>query len=253
MTIIDIAILVVIVLSAFIGTIRGFTRELLGLVSWVGASVLALLSLPALRHIARGYITSPMLADVVTVFVSFVALLIAFNIISHVIAGFVKDSGLGALDRFLGLGFGLMRGVLIISIMEIGLSFFVGRPNYPQPVQMSKFGPVLINVSDRILALIPQHIMDSLRAYVPKLPTPTVPLSLGPLQPQGQAAITQATPSLPSALSPHQVTPPAVSQDATVDALAKLKPQANISKSNEDGSYQETQRLDMDRLIQTTE
>ncbi|MEI8295261.1 MAG: CvpA family protein [Alphaproteobacteria bacterium] len=271
MNIIDAIILIVLALSAIIGLIRGLTREGLGLIGWVGATLLAPLSLPAVSPIARGYISNPMIADGITLTASFIILLIAFTIISHILASHVKNSKVGGLDRVLGLGFGIMRGTFMFGTLEIGLSIFVGREQYPNPITESKLMPAVVHLSNGLKELIPQRILDMARSYAPPPPAasaPTVSASTtsAPLPPTP----TSTQPPTSTSFNPLQPTTDlqsrqrlalkeitkaaaAAAVDQTVTDLAQLKPQSQKTSTEDQAGYNKAQRSEMDRLVQTTE
>lgn len=256
MNAIDGIILVVLGLSALIGLVRGLTREGLGLMGWVGATLLAPLSLPAVSPITRGYISNPMLADGVTLAINFILLLIAFTILSHVLAGYVKESKVGGLDRVLGLGFGIIRGSFILATLELGLSIFVGRPHYPAPLNDSRLVPAVMHLSNGLRELIPQRILDMAHQYAPPsaMPAPAAqskPTSaFQPLQPQTDP---RPNPQQQNVLQDVTKAAAAAAVDKTVTELAKLKPQAKKATNEESEGYNPSQRSEMDRLIQTTE
>jgi membrane protein required for colicin V production len=260
MNAIDAIILVVLVLSALIGLVRGLTREGLGLMGWVGATLLAPLSLPAVNFIARGYISNPMIADGITLTVNFIILLIAFTILSHILAGYVKDSKVGGLDRVLGLGFGIIRGSFMLGTLEIGLSIFIGREQYPAPLIESRLVPAVIHLSNGLRELIPQRILDMAHHYAPPTAAPTQTIPLPPASAFNPLQQPVPDPQLPA--SPQQQTTvlkditkaaAAAAVDQTVTELAKLKPQSKKTTAEKQEGYNNAQRSEMDRLIQTTE
>ncbi len=63
---VDIGILVIFGISCLAGFMRGFTREILGVFTWVGSAVATYIAVPLLGGIAKGYIANPMIADAVT-------------------------------------------------------------------------------------------------------------------------------------------------------------------------------------------
>ena len=70
----DLIFLGVLVLSACMGVVRGITKEILSLLSWVGAVTMAYILFPVTQHFARTQITNPMLADGVTIFAIFISI-----------------------------------------------------------------------------------------------------------------------------------------------------------------------------------
>lgn len=240
-------------ISGLVACIRGLTREILGLLSWTGAAVLALFSLPAVRHIARAYIKNPLFADALTLLLTFLALLISFSILSHVFSNYVKESGIGGLDRVLGLAFGVFRAAILLGLIDIFLSILVGRDHYPPSVQNAKFTPVIIHFSNGLKTLVPQSLLDTLHSYAAQ--QKPIPSNSQPTTPGISSDSSEKEPSASS--NPQSPTPEKalLSAEQAVNALAKLTPKATkpSAEDHKDEGYAPDQRSDMNRLLQTTQ
>lgn len=114
MTIFDYVVLFVLVSSVIISTLRGLVKEILSLLGWVVAFVLAN---------AYGAKLAPMLPSMipgesVRLIVAFIALFIGVRILmgllSLAIGALVTATGLSLADRGLGGLFGLARGIVIV-------------------------------------------------------------------------------------------------------------------------------------------
>ena len=104
-------------ISILIGVIRGFTREILGLASWIVAIAAALLLAPHVAPMLEGKISVPSLRIAGAYALVFVAGLVIGAIITAVITSLVRKSPLSGVDRMVGGGFGALRGVLIAVMM----------------------------------------------------------------------------------------------------------------------------------------
>ena len=120
----DIVILIVILLSAVIGLVRGFFKELLSLVVWCAAIVLALIFSDPLGDRLSGQIGDESVRTFVAFFVIFIATLIAGAILQVLVKHLVSSTGLTGTDRFLGFLFGSARGVLVCIVAVIALQAF---------------------------------------------------------------------------------------------------------------------------------
>ncbi|HUN50767.1 MAG TPA: CvpA family protein, partial [Candidatus Sulfotelmatobacter sp.] len=105
---IDLGIIAVVLLSGVLAFFRGFVKEVLAIVGWIGAAFATLYLFTPLAPIARRYLTPALLADAVTALTVFIIAVIILSVISHAIAARVRDSVLSALDRALGFLFGIL-------------------------------------------------------------------------------------------------------------------------------------------------
>ncbi len=157
MNTVDSGIIIIFALSSLLGIWRGLTKEALGLVSWVGAGIAAYVLLPVARHFAQQYIQNPMIADVAAAFIIFVTFLIFFSLISHIISSYVKDSPLGGVDRSLGFGFGIGRAILIVCGLELAMSSFMPRSQYPDLMKSARFMIMIQHGSEKLLGILPAN------------------------------------------------------------------------------------------------
>jgi hypothetical protein len=98
--------------SAMLAMVRGFSREILSIASWVLAAIAAYFLYPVVLPFVTPYIDNAMLALAVAAAAVFFVALIIVTVITMKIADFIVDSRIGALDRTLGFLYGAVRGVL---------------------------------------------------------------------------------------------------------------------------------------------
>ncbi|MDB5755415.1 MAG: colicin production protein [Massilia sp.] len=128
MTIFDYLVLFVLLASVVISTMRGLVREILSLVSWVVAFVVANAYGATLATMLPNMIPG----EAVRLMVAFVALFLGVRILmgllSMAVDGLVKAGGLSLADRGLGGLFGLARGIVIVLFAVI----LCGMTSIPQ-------------------------------------------------------------------------------------------------------------------------
>lgn len=156
----DIFIIVLIVLSGLFAFARGFVREALSVGTWIGASLAALYALPYTRPIAEQWVSKGIFADGAAFLAVFVVVLIVLSLVSSAIARRVKDSSLSALDRTLGLLFGLFRGVILACLVYLVINWAVPEANRPVWIKEARTAALLQIGADKIKALVPASVRD---------------------------------------------------------------------------------------------
>lgn len=115
MSVADIVVLVIVLLAGIIALRLGLVRVILGLTGWVGATLATIYGYSYARPYAREWIGNELFADIAAGAAIFVVSMIVLTFISHAIAGSVRDSSFGMLDRSFGLLAGLAIGGIVVS------------------------------------------------------------------------------------------------------------------------------------------
>ncbi|WP_134679380.1 CvpA family protein [Paracoccus ravus] len=125
-TIIDGIVAAVIILSAILAYARGFVRESLAILGWIGAAVLAFIFAPSVRPmVAQVPGLNKFLADscelstIAGFAVVFALALVVFSIITPLFSSVVQRSALGGIDQGMGFLFGVARGILLVAVAFI--------------------------------------------------------------------------------------------------------------------------------------
>ncbi len=123
----DWLLLGLIALSAAMGLMRGLVVEVLSLVVWIAAFWLAFVYGGQVSVVFTGVIASPSARMFLSYAALFVAALVIGGIVTWLIGRVLKFSGLGGIDRLLGLVFGIVRGAALACVLVL-LFGFTGMP-----------------------------------------------------------------------------------------------------------------------------
>ena len=128
MTAFDIAVVVVITLSALIGVWRGVIREVFALAAWIAAVICMFLLGDKLAKMLPFAQDTPWLRLLAAYALVFISVFVLLSVAGFLFSKVVSVIGLSFVDRALGMMFGVVRGVLIVVM----LVFVAGATNLPQ-------------------------------------------------------------------------------------------------------------------------
>jgi membrane protein required for colicin V production len=151
----DLGLIVVVLISAFLAMLRGFTREVLAIASWGAAAVAAIYLHPLVLPYVKPYIAKDVIALAVAAAAVFFVTLIAVSLITVKLSDAILDSKVGALDRSLGFLFGAVRGLLLCVIAFVFFNWLVPVQTQPQWVKTARMRPLLQATGDQLMAVLP--------------------------------------------------------------------------------------------------
>lgn len=213
----DIIFIAILVISTLIGLIRGAIREVLALLGLVIALYLAFsFSDTVSKNYVSTFFEAPKISYIISFILIIVVSLFTIALVNLFFSQLLRASGLSFVNRFLGMIFGILRGVLIASIIALVLNFIPGLVNKSWYVD-SAMAPVFRSIANQALAYLPKEINDYLDSTKQKV---------------GQVTGT----AVGSALTqPATSTPPDKGQRVTPKAV-KVPAIINLESTNTDNS-----------------
>jgi membrane protein required for colicin V production len=161
----DLAVIIIVLISGMLALLRGFTREVLAILSWVAAAVAAYYFHPLALPYVKPYISKDEIALVASAAAVFFIALILVSIVTVKLSDIILDSKIGALDRSLGFVFGAVRGALLAVVAFVFYSWLVPDSNQPEWMRNARAKPFLQAGGEKLRELLP----DDLDAIIAKV------------------------------------------------------------------------------------
>jgi len=156
---VDVAVVLIIIVSTVYAAYRGFVSETLSIVAWAAAAFATLWLGPWFSYLLRGVITPSWLAVIVGYGAVFLAVVIPLSFLSFRFSQGVKKSPVSALDRALGAAFGVVRGLAVIGIAYLIFSAIIPIPEQRGWMTEARLLPLIRSSAEVIASLIPdQHL-----------------------------------------------------------------------------------------------
>lgn len=116
----DYVILAVLFFSLLFGMFRGFMREALALLGWLGGLWLAWRFAGEVKPMLGGLLSAEPERTWAARTIIFAGVLLATWLIAEILAYFIHQSGLSvSVDRTLGMVFGLIRGFVLVALLAL--------------------------------------------------------------------------------------------------------------------------------------
>tara|TARA_A100001011_G_scaffold78451_1_gene80981 strand:- start:1442 stop:2032 length:591 start_codon:yes stop_codon:yes gene_type:complete len=142
-------ILVVLIASGLISFSRGFAKEFLSLFLWIAAFIAAIslefLATPKIDE----YIGNPEISKILSYIVVFVIFIFIGGMLIKFISKLIKWSGASGFDRFLGVIFGLTRGLVVLFVIFLLLPSSLKKTDL---ISNSKITPIIEKYAPKIEA-----------------------------------------------------------------------------------------------------
>jgi membrane protein required for colicin V production len=165
---VDLVVLALMLVSGLLGVMRGLVREVLGVAAWVAAAIVAS-PYGLFPHVApwvRRQFSDPGIADAVGFGGVFLIVLVVLWLVVRTISKAVRGSGLGGLDRSLGLVFGLGRGAALLVVAYILLGIGLAIEQWPAPILEARSLPIIHRGAEWLALQLPPNY----RPAVARLP-----------------------------------------------------------------------------------
>jgi uncharacterized membrane protein required for colicin V production len=166
-----VVLILVMVVSVLASYRKGFSREVIGLVSVVLALVLGAWFYGSAGAFLLPYVSSRAAANFAGFFLVFIGVMLLGAIVSFVVGRFLKVTGLSILDHALGAGFGVLRGIVISVALIMGIVAFSPGEGPPASVLNSRMAPYVAYAARAVASVAPKELKDGFRKTYAELLT----------------------------------------------------------------------------------
>ncbi|MDP1600008.1 CvpA family protein [Phenylobacterium sp.] len=163
----DIVVLAILLTSAGFGFVSGATREMVRALSFVLAAVIAIYGLRWTGPIGRDLVDPDWGGTVLAGLIVFVVVYAALRITGGGLARGVQSTQvLGILDRTVGLGFGLLRALVVLGALHLAFNAATPPDRVPKWMTGAAFYP-LTKASGEILKAFAPKGLDMADKFAP--------------------------------------------------------------------------------------
>ena len=148
----DVFIIIVICYSVVRGLFRGLVKEVSSIFGVLGGFYAAYSYYPMVARILAGLVINPSYRNILSFLVVFCLVLLIISILGVVIKYLLNVAFLGWIDRLCGLCFGLIKGVLIVTVLFIILTTFL--PKGAPLIKKSVLSPHVIWISEKMVNVV---------------------------------------------------------------------------------------------------
>ena len=113
----DLIVIAIVGFSLLIGLMRGFFHELLSLLSWGGALLIAWFCHPILAELLIEWLPNALLRDIAGGVIAFILAIIVLGMLANALSKIVNNLEIRSIDRALGGLYGIARGYVVACLL----------------------------------------------------------------------------------------------------------------------------------------
>ena len=159
----DFVLALILIASGVAGLRRGFSRQIIGLISGVLALLLGIWFYGTVGFYLLPYASSRTLANAGGFAVVFCGVLLLGALASFVAGRFLKVTGLSIVDHLLGAVFGLLRGLVFAIAIILGVMAFSRGDKPPEAVVNSRMAPYIVDAARMVVSMAPHDLKEGFR------------------------------------------------------------------------------------------
>jgi membrane protein required for colicin V production len=158
-TLFDLIAIIILLVSGLVGFTRGAVRELVTVFAFTLAALAGVFLLPLSAPLVRSIVSPPWAATAAAVVVVFVIAYVALRLAGHWVTSHLhSQAALGAVDRTIGLGFGVLRALVFLGVFYLVFNLATPPELMPRWIADAKLLPVAQASAKAIQAVAPEGL-----------------------------------------------------------------------------------------------
>ncbi len=163
----DIVIVVVLGFCLIRGIFRGLIKELSSIIGVFGGFYASYTYYTVAADFLSGWISNTAYLNILGFLIIFCGVFIAISILGIIIRYLFKVAALGLIDRICGGGFGMIKGILIVSVLLFAFTTFL--PKNASIIKDSLLSPHVTMVSEKLAKVVPKDMRDQFSDKIDEL------------------------------------------------------------------------------------
>lgn len=165
LNLLDIVALLIMVISVVTAFHKGLLIELISFVSVVAGLLTAFFYYPAVIGIAESWSITPAYGDLLSFLIVFLSVVLLGSILSVILNRILRKLHVKWIDRFLGVGFGVVRGFLVVMVLYLALAAFPVNVN-KGALSDSRLAEFFLTAARGAITIAPSDLQERfLRGY----------------------------------------------------------------------------------------
>jgi membrane protein required for colicin V production len=158
-TLFDLIAIIILLVSGLVGFTRGAVRELVTVFAFTLAALAGVYLLPLSAPLVRSIVSPPWAATAAAVVVVFVIAYVGLRLAGHWVTSHLhSQAALGAVDRSIGLGFGVLRALVFLGVFYLVFNLATPPELMPRWIADAKLLPVARVSAAAIQAVAPEGL-----------------------------------------------------------------------------------------------
>lgn len=154
----DMVVVVVLCFTLIRGLFRGLIKEASSIIGVLGAYYFAYTYYRVVADPLSRWVSNTGYLNIFSFLLIFCGTFIVISLMGVVLKHLMKIAFLGWVDRLSGAGFGLIKGILIVSVLLIALTTFL--PKGAPIVKNSLLSPYVIKVSEQMSKVVSKDLKE---------------------------------------------------------------------------------------------